>query len=107
MLYGHRNDVEGFARALVRFDETLGNLIGRMTADDLLILSADHGNDPTTPSTDHSREYVPACVIGYAIECSPLGDVDGMTALGATVAAHLNINWPIGHALQRSKAPTL
>ncbi len=58
-LYGHRNDVEGYARALEQFDAWLPSLYGKLTADDLLILTADHGCDPTTPSTDHSREYVP------------------------------------------------
>jgi phosphopentomutase len=59
MLYGHRNDVAGFARALVDFDLFLGELLEVLNDDDLLLLTADHGNDPTTPSTDHSREYVP------------------------------------------------
>ena len=58
-LYGHRNDVEGYATALEEFDHWLPSLYGKLTADDLVILTADHGCDPTTPSTDHSREYVP------------------------------------------------
>jgi phosphopentomutase len=58
-LYGHRNDVEGYARALEEFDAWLPSLYSKLSSDDLLILTADHGCDPTTPSTDHSREYVP------------------------------------------------
>ncbi len=58
-LYGHRNDVEGYARALEEFDAWLPSLYAKLSADDLLIVTADHGCDPTTPSTDHSREYVP------------------------------------------------
>ncbi len=58
-LYGHRNDVEGYAKALEEFDAWLPSLYGKLSADDLVILTADHGCDPTTPSTDHSREYVP------------------------------------------------
>ena len=99
MLYGHRNDPAGFAGALERFDETLGSLLEKLGPDDLLLLTADHGNDPTTVSTDHSREYVPACVIGYGLQTAPLGDVDGMTALGATVADHLGVEWEVGTKL--------
>ena len=62
-LYGHRNDVEGYARALEEFDAWLPSLYGKLSGDDLLILTADHGCDPTTASTDHSREYVP--VLAY------------------------------------------
>jgi phosphopentomutase len=58
-LYGHRNDVEGYAKALEEFDAWLPSLYQKLTAQDLLIITADHGCDPTTPSTDHSREYVP------------------------------------------------
>jgi len=63
-LYGHRNDVEGFARALEAADEWLADLLAALREDDLLMLTADHGNDPTTPSTDHSREYTPLLVWG-------------------------------------------
>jgi phosphopentomutase len=62
--YGHRNDVAGYARNLERFDERLAPLVPRLRDDDLLIVTADHGNDPTTPSTDHSREHVPLLVAG-------------------------------------------
>jgi phosphopentomutase len=63
-LYGHRNDTEGYAANLERFDARLGKLLPRLRDDDLLVVTADHGNDPTTPSTDHAREYVPLLVAG-------------------------------------------
>ncbi len=96
MLFGHRNDPKGFGCALERFDETLGRLYQKLQPDDLLILTADHGNDPTTVSTDHSREYVPICVAGAGIETGSLGDVDGISAVSATVASHLGVDWHTG-----------
>jgi phosphopentomutase len=99
MLYGHRNDPAGFGKALERFDQTLVEVRSRMTEDDLLILTADHGNDPTSPSTDHSREYVPCVLISSEGGGTPFGDVDGMTAVGATVACHLEIDWSVGKPL--------
>jgi phosphopentomutase len=66
-LYGHRNDTPGYAANLERFDRRLAQLIPRLRASDLLIVTADHGNDPTTPSTDHSREYVPLLVVGSRV----------------------------------------
>jgi phosphopentomutase len=63
-LYGHRNDVGGYAANLERFDARLAGLLARLRDDDILVVTADHGNDPTTPSTDHSREYVPLIVTG-------------------------------------------
>lgn len=96
MLYGHRNDPVGFARALVAFDGYLGEILPRLGPEDLLLLTADHGNDPTSPSTDHSREYVPVCIHA---EGGSLGDIDGMTAVGATVAAHLGVEWRVGRNL--------
>src|SRR5207247_8398810 len=62
--YGHRNDVPGFAHALESFDETLGEMVGGLRADELCVVTADHGNDPTTPGTDHTREYVPLLAAG-------------------------------------------
>jgi phosphopentomutase len=100
MLYGHRNDAQGFADCLERFDGTLRRILDRLTDGDMLILTADHGNDPTTLSTDHSREYVPVSVVRRG-EGQPwsLGDVDGMAAVGATVAAHLGLEWGVGTSL--------
>ena len=66
-LFGHRNDVEGYAGNLERFDERLGEALTALRDSDLLIITADHGNDPTTPSTDHSREYVPILLTGARV----------------------------------------
>ncbi|MBS1724480.1 MAG: phosphopentomutase [Armatimonadetes bacterium] len=99
MLYGHRNDPIGFAKCLERFDQTLQGILERMTPADLLLLTADHGNDPTTASTDHSREYVPVAVLGSGARPAQLGDVEGMTAIGATVARHLGVDWKVGTPL--------
>jgi phosphopentomutase len=96
MLFGHRNDPKGFAGALVAFDGFLAELLPRLTSDDLLILTADHGNDPTSVSTDHSREFVPACVVSAGTGVRGFGDVPGMTAIGATVAGHLGLAWTVG-----------
>lgn len=100
MRYGHRNDPEGFAQALERFDATLYRLLGRLRPGDLLLLTADHGNDPTTPSTDHSREYVPFCAIapGHA-SLGNLGDLVGLWRLGATVADALDLPFPLGRGV--------
>lgn len=87
MLYGHRNDVEGYARALEEADAWLPALLGKMAAGDLLILTADHGCDPTTPSTDHSREYVPLLVYGpRARRGVDLGTRTTLSDIGQTVA---------------------
>lgn len=100
MLYGHRNDPEGFGRALETFDRFLGWLFGQLQESDLLILTADHGNDPTHPGTDHTREYVPLCVVRRSTpkgSSRSLGDVRGLASIGKLVANHLEIEperWP-------------
>jgi len=63
-LWGHRNDIFGFARGLEEFDQRLPEILHLLKEDDILFITADHGCDPTTPSTDHSREYVPLLVFG-------------------------------------------
>ena len=68
MKYGHRNDVDGYAQALTDFDKQLGEFIQGMKEDDVLIITADHGCDPSTPSTDHSREYVPMLIYGDKVK---------------------------------------
>ncbi|MBZ5607217.1 MAG: phosphopentomutase [Acidobacteriia bacterium] len=86
-LYGHRNDVEGYAQALEEFDAWLPSLYGKLTPRDLVILTADHGCDPTTPSTDHSREYVP--LLAYRPRKSEgvnLGLRSTLSDIGQTVA---------------------
>jgi phosphopentomutase len=86
-LYGHRNDVEGYARNLERFDVRLSELLLRLRPDDLLVVTADHGNDPTTPSTDHSREYVPLLVTGQHVRAgADLGTRQTFADLGQTLA---------------------
>jgi phosphopentomutase len=85
--YGHRNDVEGYAGALEQFDAWLPGFEQSLSAQDLAILTADHGCDPTTPSTDHSREYVPLLVFGpNAKHGVPLGLRSTLSDLGQTVA---------------------
>jgi len=85
--YGHRNDVEGYARNLERFDARLAGLLPRLRDDDLLVVTADHGNDPTTPSTDHSREHVPLLVIGSRVRAGvDLGTRRTFADLGQTLA---------------------
>ena len=68
MLWGHRNDKNGFKEGLSEFDIWLGDFLKEMSKNDILIITSDHGNDPTTPSTDHSREYVPLLVVGDRIQ---------------------------------------
>ena len=86
-MYGHRNDTAGYAANLERFDERLGRLLPMLREDDLLILTADHGNDPTTPSTDHSREYVPLLAFGARVRAgTALGDRATYSDLGQTIA---------------------
>lgn len=85
--YGHRNDVAGYAANLERFDRRLAGLLPRLRARDVLIVTADHGNDPTTPSTDHSREYVPVMIAGAPIRPNAdIGTRATFADLGQTVA---------------------
>jgi phosphopentomutase len=94
MLYGHRNDPAGFAAALSMFDQALGDILNRLRPDDLLILTADHGNDPTTISTDHSREYVPLLIYGSGVEpARELGIRSSFADVGATAASVLQVPW--------------
>jgi len=91
-LYGHRNDVEGYARALEEVDAWLPSLEAKLREDDLLILTADHGCDPTTPSTDHSREYVPVLVYGKTARHGiNLGLRATLSDLGQTVADNFGV----------------
>jgi phosphopentomutase len=86
-LYGHRNDVEGYARNLERFDTRLAAVLPALREDDLLVVTADHGNDPTTPSTDHAREYVPLLVAGRRVRAgTDLGTRQTFADLGQTLA---------------------
>ncbi|MCR5610823.1 MAG: phosphopentomutase [Clostridiales bacterium] len=89
MLYGHRNDVEGYGAALEYFDSKLPEILRAMTEEDLLIITADHGCDPAYPGTDHTREYIPViALIGNGKTCS-LGTLESFADLGATVYEYL------------------
>ena len=91
-LYGHRNDVEGYAKALEEFDAWLPSLYAKLSSDDLLIVTADHGCDPTTPSTDHSREYVPLLVYPpRKPEGTGLGVRSTLSDIGQTVAENFGV----------------
>ena len=90
-LYGHRNDVPGFYQALRDFDAALPALTAALREDDLLFITADHGNDPTTPSTDHARERVPLLAIGPRVRPVDLGRRETFSDLGATVADWLGV----------------
>jgi phosphopentomutase len=92
-LFGHRNDVRGFQGALEAFDRALPSLLAALREDDLLFITADHGNDPTTPSTDHARERVPLLVAGARVRGGSVGARDTFSDLGATVAEWFGLSW--------------
>jgi phosphopentomutase len=92
-LYGHRNDVAGFYKALSEFDAALPSITSRLKEDDLLFITADHGNDPTTPSTDHAREFVPLLAGGMRVVPSGLGERSTFSDLGATVAEWFGLSF--------------
>jgi phosphopentomutase len=89
--YGHRRDVSGYARHLEWFDAQLGRLLPRLADDDLLIVTADHGNDPTWIGTDHTRERVP--VLAHGLGARALGHM-GFTGVADMVAEHLGVTRP-------------
>jgi len=90
--WGHRNDVTGFANGLRDLDRALPALLARVREEDLVIFTADHGNDPTTPSTDHSRERVPLLVFGPRVRPVPLGERATFADVGQTVAEFLGVS---------------
>jgi phosphopentomutase len=95
--YGHRNDVRGYADNLERFDKRLPEVLSHLRMDDLIIITADHGNDPTTPSTDHSREYVPVLAdCGLLPARADLGTRATFADLGQTVAEVFRVG-PLSH----------
>jgi phosphopentomutase len=97
--FGHRNDVEGYARALEAVDDWFPSLEARLRPDDLLILTADHGCDPTTPSTDHSREYVPLLVYGKSARAGvDLGTRRTLSDIGQTVAENFGTSIATGES---------
>jgi len=100
MLYGHRKDVEGFARSLEEFDQLLDPFLQAMRPDDLLLIAADHGcdPDPVNPTTDHSREYVPIVAYspGKAENGANLGTRETLADMGQTVAENFHTKIPHG-----------
>jgi phosphopentomutase len=93
MLYGHRNNAEGYANALMNFDRRLPEIIKNMNSEDVLMITADHGCDPTTESTDHSREYIPLLIYGNAIKPGVnLGTRSCFCDIGKTVLDLLKID---------------
>ena len=92
MLYGHRNDIDGYAKALAYFDEKLPKITEKMRDDDMLIITADHGCDPGyVQSTDHSREYTPCLIYGKNIKPENLGTRSTFADIGATVLDYLGV----------------
>ena len=95
-VYGHRNDVVGYGANLERFDQALQTLLPLLGGDDLLVITADHGNDPSTPSTDHSREYVPLLLTGRRVRPVDLGTRATFADLGQTIADNFGVG-PLAH----------
>jgi phosphopentomutase len=89
--WGHRNDVPGFYRGLLELDDALPRMLAEVRRDDLIIFTADHGNDPTTPSTDHSREAVPVLAFGPRVRPASLGRRPTFADIGQTVADFLEV----------------
>lgn len=96
-LWGHRRDPEGYAREIEKFDEKLGILLDKMREDDMLIITADHGNDPTYTGTDHTREKVPFLAYSKSLKGSgKLPEADTFAVIGATAADNFGVNMPEG-----------
>ena len=96
-LWGHRRNVEGYAKELERFDKKLGELMNALKEDDLLILTADHGNDPTYTGTDHTREKVPFIAWSPSMEAGgPLPEQETFAVIGATIACNFQVKMPEG-----------
>jgi phosphopentomutase len=93
-LYGHRNDAVGFARAVERFDAALPEILNRLKPSDVLCITADHGCDPTTPGTDHSREWVPVLLYRPGMTPQSLGDRKTFADIGATLADYFGVKRP-------------
>lgn len=96
-LWGHRRDVEGYAQEIEKFDVKLGELMSLMKEEDLIILTADHGNDPTHTGTDHTRERVPFLAYSPSMKgCGKLDDADTFAVIGATIADNFGVEMPEG-----------
>lgn len=91
-VWGHRRDVAGYGMAVEAFDQALPQLLDRIEDDDLLIISADHGNDPTWPGTEHTREHVPVLLFGNGIEPGmDFGKRETFADIGETILAHMGL----------------
>lgn len=96
-LWGHRRNPEGYGREIEKMDQNLGVLLDTMREDDLLIITADHGNDPTYTGTDHTREYVPLLAYSKKMkEGGKMPDTDTFAVIGATIADNFDIRMPEG-----------
>ena len=94
MLIGHRRDVEGYAHCLMEFDNHLPEILESLKEDDLLMITADHGNDPTAPGTDHTREYIPILNYGSKIKAGiDIGVRESFADIAATIADALGIDF--------------
>src|SRR3989440_6150035 len=103
MLYGHRRDVEGYARALEHFDARLPEIMSAQRAGDLMIITADHGNDPTYRGTDHTREYVPLLVYGPRAKAGVnLGTRASLADIGQTIAANFGLRLTAGESFLKA-----
>jgi len=92
MIYGHRNDIDGYAKALTYFDEQLPRILAGLWEDDILMITADHGCDPATPSTDHSREYIPLVMYGNKVKSGAnIGTKTTFSDMAATILEYFNI----------------
>ncbi len=103
MLYGHRRDTEGYARALEHFDTRLPEIESAMRGDDIFIITADHGNDPTRPGSDHTREYAPLIVYGKNARAGVnLGDRHSLSDIGQTVADNFGLKLTAGQSFLKA-----
>ena len=97
MLYGHRNDIEGYAKALTAFDTWLPSFLQKLGDEDMLFITADHGCDPGYPTTDHTREYIPLLVYGKHVAPVNLGVGSTYSSIAATIAEYLGVDFkPVG-----------
>ena len=103
MLYGHRRDTEGYAKALEHFDSRLPEIESAMRDDDVMMITADHGNDPTFPGSDHTREYAPLLVYGKTARAGvDLGTRDSLADIGQTIAHNFELRLTAGKSFLRS-----
>ena len=104
MLYGHRRDVDGYAEALEYFDQRLPELLDLLGPDDLLILTADHGCDPTWPGSDHTREHIPVLVSGAGMQPGSLGQRESFADIGQSLASFFGLS-PMDYGTSFIPAP--